>query len=123
LITHRDPYEVEGARWHLLWNFFSSARNFKADLEVKLLAQESLDEDKGYRSFSWQFLRQAQKVFGEKVYRGNTALTAPPFFDSVFKGASHTWGTNKDGPQIVNWTSLKEEDRVRLKPQLAFTSG
>jgi len=56
LITHRGPYEVEGARWHLLSKIFSLAETFKADLEVELLAQESLDEDKGYRSFSWQFL-------------------------------------------------------------------
>ena len=58
LITPRSPYTVEGARWHLLSKIFSSAENdFKADLEAELLTQESLDEDKGYRSFSWQFLR------------------------------------------------------------------
>ena len=64
LITHRGPYEVEGASWHLLSKIFSSAEKFKEDFEVELLAQESLNEDKGYRSFSWQFFRQAQKVFG-----------------------------------------------------------
>ena len=67
LTTHRGPYEVEGARWHLLLKMFSSAENFKMDFEVELLEQESLDEDKGYRSFSLQFLRQAQKVFGAKT--------------------------------------------------------
>ena len=106
-----------------LIKIFSSAENFEADFEVKLLAQESLDEDKGYRSFSWQFLRQAQKVFGAKKYCGDTALTVPPFFDSVFRGASQTWGTNKDGSLIVNWTSLKEEDKARLKPHLTSTRG
>ena len=56
LITHRGPYEVENARWHLLLKIFSSAEKFKADFEVQPLAQESLDDDEGYRSFSWQFL-------------------------------------------------------------------
>jgi len=32
-------------------------------------------------------------------------------------GCKHGWSLN------VNWTSLKEADRVRLKPQLASTSG
>jgi hypothetical protein len=112
---------VEGARWHLLSKILSSAGKFKEDFEAELLAQEDLDKDKGYRSFAWQFLRQAQKVFGAETYCGDTALTAQPFFDSVFRGASQTWGTKKDGPLIVNWTSLKEVDKTRLKPQLAST--
>ena len=68
LITPRGPYTVEGPRWHLLFKIFSSAENFKADLEAELLTRESLDEDRGYHSFSWQFLRHAQKVFGAKTY-------------------------------------------------------
>lgn len=123
LITRRGPYEVEGARWHLLSKIFSSAGKFKEDFEAEILAQEDLDKDKGYRSFSWQFLRQAQKVFGAETYCGDTALTAPPFFDNVFRGASQTWGTKKDGPLIVNWTSLKDVDKTQLKPQLASTGG
>ena len=116
---------MEGARWHLLSKIFSSAENFKVDLEAEILAQESLDVDKGYRFFSWQFLRQAQEVFGARTYCGDNALTAPPFFDNVFRGASQTWGTKnlKDGPLIVNWTSLKEVDKAQLKPQLASTGG
>jgi len=47
LTTPRGPYAVEGARWHPLSKIFSSAENFKADLEAETLAQESLDVDKG----------------------------------------------------------------------------
>ena len=71
---------------------FSSADRFKADLEVEILRQESLEKDSGHRSFSWQFLRQEQKEFGAKTYCGDTALTAPPFFYNVIRGANHTWG-------------------------------
>jgi len=102
LITPRGRYAVEGALWHLLSKIFSSGDNFKADLEAELLAQENLDEDKGHRSFSWQFLRQAQEFFGTKTYCGDTVLTAPPFLDSVVRGANYTRGAHREGPLIVN---------------------
>jgi len=123
LITEQGPYEVEGARWHLLSRIFSSAEEFKEDFEVEVLAQEYLDGDNVHRSLLWQFLRQAQKVFGAETYCGDTAVMAPPFFNSVFRGASQPWGTKKDVLSIINWTSLKEENKARLKPQLAYTGG
>ena len=104
MITPRGPYAVEGAKWHLLSKIFSSTDRFKADLEVEILKQESLDEDSGYRSFSRQFLRQAQKIFGAKMYCGDTALTAPPFFDSVIRGANRILGANRDDPLVIKWT-------------------
>jgi len=107
LITPRGPYEVEGARWHLLSKIFSLEEIFKADIEAEILAQESLDKDKDYRSLSWQFLRQAQEVFGATTYCGDTALTAPPFFHNAYRGAACTWGAKRGGPLVVNWTDLE----------------
>ena len=123
LITPRGPYAVEGARWHLLSKIFSSDENFKNDVETEITAQEALDAAKGYRSFSWQFLRQAQEIFDAKTYCGDTALTAPPFFDNAQRGETCIWGTKEEGPRVVNWTGLGEEDRATLRPQLESTSG
>ena len=82
-----------------------------------------MDAAKGYRSFSWQFLRQAQEIFDAKTYCGDTALTAPPFFDNAQRGETCIWGTKEEGPRVVNWTGLGEEDRATLRPQLESTSG
>jgi len=41
LITERGPYEVEGARWHLLSRIFNSAEEFKEDFEVELLRKNT----------------------------------------------------------------------------------
>ena len=58
-----------------------------------------------------------------KKYCGDTALTAPPFFDNVIRGANHTWDANREGPLVINWTGLGAADKELLKPQLASTNG
>ena len=40
----------------------------------------------------------------------------------VFRGANRTWGANRAGPLIVNWTGLGTEDKALLKLQLESTS-
>ena len=77
VITSRGPYELEGARWHLLTKVFSNPESFKSDLHSELLLQERLDENPKYRSFSWQVLRTASEFFGAKTYIGETSRTTP----------------------------------------------
>ena len=114
---------MEGARWHLLSKIFSSAENFRADIEAEISAQEALDKVKDYLSLSWQLLRQAQEIFGATTYCGDTALTAPPFFDNVQRGGTCIWGVKEEGPRVVNWTGLGEKDRTMLRPKLESTNG
>jgi len=66
VITSRGPYQLEGARLHLLTKIFSNLESFKADLHSELLLQERLDENPKYKSFSWQVLRTASDFFWSK---------------------------------------------------------
>ena len=52
VITSRGPYQLEGARWHLLTKVFSNPESFKFDFYSEILLQERLDENPKYRSFS-----------------------------------------------------------------------
>ena len=65
LITLAGPFKMEGARWHLLSEVFSSSENIKTDLYRERLLQETMDKDPNCRSFAWKVLRQA------KLARGN----------------------------------------------------
>ena len=55
-ITSRGPYQLEGARWHLLTKVFSNPESFKVDFHSEIPLQERLDENPKYRSFSWQVI-------------------------------------------------------------------
>jgi len=65
VITSRGPYQLEGARWHLLTKVFSNPESFKFDFHSEILLQERLDANPKYRSFSWRVLRKASKFFLE----------------------------------------------------------
>ena len=67
VITSRGPYQLEGARWHLLTKVFSNPESFKSDLHSELLLQERLDENPKYRSFSWQALHKASEFLEQKL--------------------------------------------------------
>jgi len=66
VITSRGPYQLEGARWHLLNKVFSIPESFGADLHSELRLQERLDENLKHISFSWQVLRKASEIFRAK---------------------------------------------------------
>jgi len=59
-ITSRGPYQLEGARWHLLTKIFNP-ESLKFDFHSEILLQERLDEYPNYRSFSWQVLARLPK--------------------------------------------------------------
>ena len=56
LITPADPFKMEGARWHLLSNVFSSPEDIKTDLYRERLQQETMDKDPNCLSFVWKVL-------------------------------------------------------------------
>jgi len=102
VIHFRGPFQLEGARWHLLTEVFSNPESFGADLHSELFLQERLDENRKHRSFSWQVLRKASDFFGAKTYIGETGLTTPPVFSNAQRGAKITWGALDNSPVIVN---------------------
>jgi len=121
VITSRGPYQLEGARWHLLTKIFSNPESFGADLHSELLLQEHLNENPKHRSFSWQVLCKASKFFrdGAKTYIGDTGLTTPLFFLNARRGAKITWGVLDDSPVIVNWSGLDPSEQAEIAPTLA----
>jgi len=48
VITARGPYQLEGARWHLLTKVFSNELFFQADLQSEIYQQEHLDDNPKY---------------------------------------------------------------------------
>ena len=110
LITLAGPFKMEGARWHLLSNVFSSPEDIKTDLYRERLLQETMDKHTNCRSFAWKVLRQAKLAVGAMTYIGDTALTAPPFFDNVVRGNSTVWGFETLGLRVINWTGLSRHE-------------
>jgi len=102
---------MEGARWHLLKQVFSSPENMKADLSRERSQQEEMDKGPDCRSFAWKILRLAKWAVGADTYIGDTALTAPPFFDNASRGDSILWGARIEGPRVINWTGLNGADQ------------
>jgi len=121
LITPAGPFKMEGASWHLLSKVFSSPEDIKTDLYRERLLQETMDKDPNCRPFAWKVLRQAKLAVGATTYIGDTALTAPPFFDNVVRGNSTTWGFQTLGPRVINWTGLSCEDQAIILPTLQST--
>jgi len=113
VITFRGPYQLEGARWHLLTKVFSNPESFKSDFHSEVLLQERLDENPKYRSFSWQVLRKASE----------TGLTTPPFFPNARRGAKIMWGVLDDSPVIVNWDGLDPTEQAEITPTLETASN
>jgi len=83
LITPAGPFKMEGARWHLLSQVFSSPEDMKTDLYKERLLQETMEKDPSRRSFAWKVFWQAKLAVSAMTYIGDTALTAPPFFENV----------------------------------------
>jgi len=98
LITPAGPFRIEGARWHLLSQVFSSPENIKTDRYKERLLQETMDKDPSCRLFAWRVLWQAKLAVGAKTYIGDTVLTAPPFFDNVVRRNLTIWGSKSLGP-------------------------
>jgi len=118
VITSRQPYQLEGARWHLLTKVFSNLESSKFDFHSEILLQERLDENPKYRSFSLQVLQKASEFFGAKTYIGETGLTTPSFFSNERRGTNIIWGVLDDSPAIVNWNGLDPTEQAEITPTL-----
>ena len=106
LTTSTGQVNIDGARWHLLSTIFGEPPGTKARIEREIRIQESLDASPKYRSFSWNVMRQAKKIYGATRCQGDTTLTHPPFFDQAHRGNKRIWGQDEDGPLVINWRGL-----------------
>jgi len=82
------------------------------DLNRERLLQETMNKDPNCRSFSWKVFRQAKLAVGAATYIGDTALTAPPFFDNAVRGGMILWGVRASGQQVIDWTGLSRDDQA-----------
>jgi len=121
LITPAGPFRMEGARWHLLSQVFSSLEDIKIDLHKERLPQKPCTRTP--TAGAWKILWQAKLAVGATTYIGDTALTATPFFDNGVRGDSTTWGSKSLEPRVINWTSLISEDQTAILPSLQSTSN
>jgi len=103
---------MEGARWHLLSQVFSSSKGMATDLDREKLIQETMDKDLKCRVFSWKVLRQAGLAMGATTYIRDTALTVTPFFDNAIRGGTILWGAMASGLRVIRWTGLSPEDQA-----------
>jgi len=92
------------------------------DLCKERLLQETMDKDPNCRSFSWKVLRQAKLAVGATTYIGDTALTAPFFFENVIRNLT-TWGSKFPGLRVIDWTELSCKDQYTILPTLRDTSN
>jgi len=53
-----------------------------------------------YRSPTWAVLRALQQINSATRIEGETAMSAPPFFQSAGRGDLFFWG-GKEGPTVV----------------------
>ena len=56
LIAPKGPFQMEGARWQLLFQVFSPSEGMGTDMDRERLLQEIMDKDAKCRLFSWKFL-------------------------------------------------------------------
>ena len=118
LVTTKSQINIDGARWHLLSKIFGDSIGMKNRMEREIEIQESLDNSLKYRSFSWQTIRQAKKIYQAAGYEGDTALTIPPFLINASRGNENIWEILDDGPFIVNWQGLSITEKAQPIPKL-----
>jgi len=110
LFTPTGPFKMEGARWHLLSQVFSSSEDIKTDLKRKRLLQESMHKDAKGRSFSWKVLRQTKLAVDATTYVEYITFLAPPFCEKDVRGDTGPglWGARALGPRVVRLFLMKK---------------
>jgi len=118
VITPRGPYQLEGAKRHLLAMVFSNSASFETNLHSELRLQVRLDENPKIRSFSFQVLCKASEFFGANLnLHWRDRSHTPPFFRNARRGAKTAWGVLDDCPGtpiIVNWSGLDPLEQAEI---------
>ena len=98
------------------WNHLRQ-RNCGTEEEVMRFIKKEVEyqgkiEAAGYCSPTWRLPRALRDLLNATYLQGESAVTAPPFFDGAGRGVSPFWGTAK-GPTVILWDSLDEEGRTK----------
>ena len=98
------------------WNHLRQ-RNCGTEEEVMRFIKKEVEyqgkiEAAGYCSPTWRLQRALRDLLNATYLQGESAVTAPPFFDGAGRGVSPFWGTTK-GPTVILWDSLDEEGRTK----------
>jgi len=105
--------------WTIMSGTWNHLRQRKGGTEEDLMSfikkeveYQGKIEATGYCSPTWRLQRALRGLLNGTCLLGESAVTAPPFFDGASRGASPFWGTAK-GPTVILWDSLDEEGRKR----------
>ena len=111
LTTNMDldnSWTVMSGIWHHLQaqNKATNTGELARFLSSEIKYQNSL-ETQGYRSPTWRLLRALQNVHGATTVQGESAVSAPPFFQTAGRGDAKFWG-DVDGPTVFLWEGLDD---------------
>jgi len=121
ILTTEGPttYLDTGRGWTITsggWNFLKKQECWEGHEQVLITTirketkrTEEL-EQAGYRSPTWAVLRALQQINSATIIEGEAAMSAPPFFQSAGRADLLFWG-EKEGPTIVVWESLSEQEK------------
>ena len=89
---------------------------------AKECARQELLEGAKYRSPTWQVLRALKGEHTARQLYGETAITAPPFFEAACAGDTMFCGEAK-GPMVVLWDSLDDMAKAKCEEQLSRSTN
>ena len=102
-----SPWTIMSGIWrHLRCKRQQQEADVASFIAKECARQEQLEAQK-YRSPTWQVLKALKAIRSAKQFCGETAVTAPPFFEAACAGDQIFWG-NEQGPVVVLWDSLDD---------------
>ena len=96
-------WTIMGGTWNYLSRRWRESELALADfIHHESVIQERL-ESTGYSSQTWRLQRALQNIHGVTCVQGESAVTAPPFFNYAGRGVTDFWGDNQErhqGPTV-----------------------
>ena len=106
-----DSWTIMSGTWNHLnkrWNGLQAS--LPHYIREERLYQEGIEAE-GYRSPTWRVLRALQELHGAKTLQGESALTAPPFFEAAGRGQRIFWGSPPHEATVYLWEGLDEDGK------------
>ena len=105
-----QTWTIMGSAWHFLCKQTGRSNGDLRGFVRSEVAYQDRLEATGYRSPSWRVLRALQGIREATQLQGESAVSAPPFFECFGRGRTTFWG-RASGPTVFLWESLDEEGR------------
>ena len=115
LTTNMDlehGWTVMSSIWHHLRAHHTTVdeHDFTRFISSEVQHQQRI-ETEGYRSPSWRMLKALQSINKATTVQGESAVAAPPFFQTAGRGQTKFWG-NTEGPTVFLWEGLDDDGRA-----------